>query len=303
VIKLLTSLPGVITLNRYLRRRYTGCERPEFALRGSSYSPLPDYEEVQARAEQLFVKKNDLGPSIRLRPDSQQTLIKEIAPFYPEFDWPWQPVSGRRYFLDNQYFCTGDALVLFGLLRKFRPRRIIEVGSGFSSALMLDTNDRFLNGDIELTFIEPDANRLRSILNDHDADRVQLFETAVQEIPLSLFSSLNRNDILFIDSSHVSKIGSDVNYLIFDILPHLRSGVLVHFHDIFWPFEYPIEWIMEGRAWNEAYVVRAFLEYNDAFEILLFNSYLGRSFPELMADLMPQFLENVGGSLWLRKVN
>ena len=92
-----------------------------------------------------------------------------------------------------------------------------------------------------------------------------------------------------------------MNYLVFEILPRLKPGVVVHIHDIMWPFEYPKEWLMEGRAWNEAYIVRAFLQYNEAFDIVLFNSYVGHCFRGLLEELMPRFLENTGGSLWLQK--
>jgi hypothetical protein len=109
------------------------------------------------------------------------------------------------------------------------------------------------------------------------------------------------NDVLFIDSSHVTKIGSDVNYLFFEILPRLRPGVLVHIHDVMWPFNYPLEWIIEGRSWNKAYIVRAFLQYNEAFDILLFNSYLGHTYRKMLTEQMPKFLENTGGSIWLGK--
>jgi predicted O-methyltransferase YrrM len=228
-------------------------------------------------------------------------LLREISRFYPEFDWPESPKSGRRFYLHNKFFEIADPIILYALLRRFRPKGIIEVGSGFPSALMLDTNDRFFDGTIDLTFIEPYPERLRSLLTDHDKRRIELLETVVQSVHTEAFASLQPNDILFIDSSHVAKIGSDVNYLVFEILPRLKPGVVVHVHDIMWPFEYPKEWLMEGRAWNEAYVVRAFLQFNEAFDIVLFNSYAGHCFRGLLEELMPRFLENTGGSLWLQK--
>ena len=92
-----------------------------------------------------------------------------------------------------------------------------------------------------------------------------------------------------------------MNYLLFQVLPRLRPGVVVHVHDVMWPFEYPREWVLEGRAWNEAYLVRAFLQYNDVFDILLFNSYVGHRERAFLSERMPRFLENTGGSLWLVK--
>ncbi len=108
-------------------------------------------------------------------------------------------------------------------------------------------------------------------------------------------------DILFIDSTHVSKIGSDVNRLIFDILPALPRGVVVHFHDIFFPFEYPLEWLYEGRAWNEAYLLRAFLSYNKSFKILFWNSYLQAKQLDALNAAYPAMAVG-GSSIWIKKV-
>jgi len=109
------------------------------------------------------------------------------------------------------------------------------------------------------------------------------------------------NDVLFIDSSHVGKAGSDVNCLLFDILPSLRSGVHVHFHDVLHPFEYPLDWFEAGRAFNEAYLVRAFLSFNEAFRIVLFNTFLEHFHECRFAERMPLCLRNTGGSLWVAR--
>ena len=98
-----------------------------------------------------------------------------------------------------------------------------------------------------------------------------LRQQTLQSVGVEVFEELGRGDILFIDSTHVSKLGSDVNYLFFEILPRLRSGVRVHIHDVFFPFEYPPKWIAKGIAWNENYLLRGFLQYNDKFRIVLFN--------------------------------
>ena len=161
-------------------------------------------------------------------------------------------------------------------MRHFQPKNIVEVGSGFSSALMMDVNDLFFESNIQLTFIEPyPKNRLFPLMKGTiKKDTIKVLENKVQEVDFSLFESLEANDILFIDSSHTLKFGSDLSHLFFKIFPRLQSGVLIHLHDIFFPFEYPKEWLELGRAWNEAYFLRAFLMYNQCFEILLFPSQL-----------------------------
>jgi hypothetical protein len=167
---------------------------------------------------------------------------------------------------------------------------------------MLDTNDGFCGGQVNVTFVEPHPDRLFSLLREDERHRYTTITRPVQDVDLDLFTALSANDILFVDSSHVSKVGSDVNHLMFHILPALANDVVVHFHDVFYPFEYPKEWVYEGRAWNEDYLLRAFLQYNATFQILLFNSYLAQFHRCLLATCMPLALKNTGGSLWLRKV-
>ncbi len=124
-------------------------------------------------------------------------------------------------------------------------------GSGYSSCLILDTNELFFDNAISCTFIEPYPGRLLSLLKEEDQKHYQLIQKNLQDIELTSFKELSPNDILFVDSTHVSKTNSDVNYLLFNILPSLNSGVLIHFHDIFYPFEYPKKWVYEGRAWKK----------------------------------------------------
>lgn len=298
---IISHLPGVHAMDRHLWRRYTGQKGPEIYPPGHFYSPCPDLESVRSRATALWSKDVDRNPSLQLGPDAQTALIKELARFYTDFTWPDQPYPDYRYYLANSWFGHGDAISLYGVLRYFRPNRVIEMGSGFSSALMLDTNEKFLAHAVRFTCIDPFPERLRSLLRDADRQNVGVVPDIVQNVPIATFSERDANDILFVDSLPVAKIGSDVNYLIFEILPALKPGVLVHFHDILWPFEYPLEWVLAGTAWNETYVVRAFLQYNHMFEVLLFNSYLGDKFTSLFEALMPSFLKDIGGSLWLRK--
>jgi predicted O-methyltransferase YrrM len=187
-------------------------------------------------------------------------------------------------------------------MRHCRPKRIVEIGSGYSSCVMLDTNKEFFQESIQLTFIEPYPDVLRGLLNPEDATRCTIIPQKVQDVPLEVFEQLEPGDMLFIDSSHVSKAGSDVHYELFQILPRLKRGVFIHVHDIFDGFEYPEEWLREGRAWNEAYLLRAFLQFNSAFRIVLFNTLMERLKREWFAAHIPDCLKNTGGSIWLEKV-
>jgi predicted O-methyltransferase YrrM len=267
---------------------------------GHFYSPIPSIDEVRGRESELFGPPPPSLPGIDLRKDAQVALVRKLATFYLELPFPRTQSAESRYWFENWAYSYADAIFLYSMLRHLRPRRVIEVGSGFSSAAMLETADRWLP-ETSFTFIDPDTSTLDALLRPGDRDRVTVVRAKLQDVPLTTFDALAANDILFIDSTHVSKTGSDVNRILFDILPRLAPGVHIHFHDVFYPFEYPKEWVYEGRAWNEDYILRAFLEFNSAFDIVLFGTWLARFHRDLLAELMPLSLENPGGSLWLTR--
>jgi len=159
-----------------------------------------------------------------------------------------------------------------------------------------------MGNSINCIFIEPYPARLESLLKKKDREYVTIHQKKLQEVPIEVFKGLNENDILFIDSTHVAKFNSDVNYIFHEILPILAQGVYIHFHDVFYPFEYPQEWLLEGRAWNEQYMLRAFLEYNNNFKIVLFNTYLESMYESKIKNRFPLLYKNTGGSIWLRKL-
>jgi len=267
---------------------------------GHFYSPLPDMEEVKARAGKLFGPAPKSIPGIDLRSDSQLKLFEEFEGYYanPPFERSANPKS--RFFRPNGSFPFQDAFALYGMIRHWKPQRMVEVGCGSSSCVILDTCEA-LELKTELTFIEPYPELLLSRIRPGDEARFGLRKEKIQDVPLEIFSRLNSGDILFIDTSYVSKIGSDVNFIFFEIMPVLQKGVLIHFHDIFYPFEYPRDWLWNGTFWNEAYMLRSFLMFNDLFEILLFNSYLKQTIPERLSARVPLCMEDPGASIWLRK--
>ena len=264
-------------------------------------SPIPDLREIKKREAEVFSVPTAVA-GIDFHDGAQLELIRSFGELYREQPFDRIRQEGVRYFFENSVFSYGDALVLYCILRSFRPRRLIEIGSGFSSAVILDTNDRFLDGELACTFVDPFPQRLYGLLRDGDATAHRVVAQPVQRVPLEMFDALEDGDVLFIDSTHVSKVGSDVNRLVFEVLPRLKRGVLVHLHDIFYPFEYPREWIYRGRAWNENYLIRAFLMFNADFDVLLFNSYLAHFHATEVAASLPLWAEKPGGSLWLRRV-
>lgn len=279
---------------------------------GHFYSPLLDIREVNAQAERLFEKAVHGIPGISLNQEKQFQLLQEFAALYDECPFPETQAHGARYFLDNEYFSYGDGIALYSFLRYCRPKRIIEIGSGFSSAAMLDVNDRFFEGSIKCTFIEPHPERLQGLMTADDKMRHSVLKMKVQDVDLEIFDTLKENDILFVDSSHVAKTGSDVCHIFSNILPRLRQGVYIHFHDVTWPFEYPRNWIEAGMSWNEAYFLKAFLQYNSIFQIVYFSGFIEAVGKDLMAKAMPLALKTAtqtsplvtpsNSSIWLRKM-
>jgi hypothetical protein len=300
-----TALKGLV---RTVARRTPGLkqmvaarEALQFAPPGHYLSPIPSLEEVRRDEGRLFGHSRQLA-GIELNEDGQLELLDRFQVYYAELPFPERRSAGYRYFYENPMYSYSDAIFLYCMLRHVRPRRIIEVGSGFSSCVTLDTNERFFQNRIACTFVEPFPKRLLSLITPEDRGRVEIVQKRVQDVETSRFMELEENDVLFIDSTHVSKIGSDVNHIFAEVLPSLREGVYVHLHDVFYPFEYPREWIYEGRAWTEAYLLRAFLTFNQAFEIVFFNTFLEHFHREEFSRHMPLCLRNEGGSIWIRRV-
>jgi predicted O-methyltransferase YrrM len=254
---------------------------------GHYYSPIVDPQKLP---QTVPIDYNLPIPAVDLNESAQVDLLKNLATYYKKDILPIRRKDGHRFYLDNEYFSYSDGIFLALMMQHFKPKMVIEVGSGYSSALMLDINEKVLHNVTELLFIEPYPEaRLDRLTKDQD--KVVVRQDFVQRIELSLFRKLNQGDILFIDSSHTSKFGSDINYLLFEVLPVLDHGVIIHFHDIFFPFEYPLEWLKQGRSWNEAYLIRAFLQHNSDYEILLFTSFLEGKYRSWFETNMPLCLE------------
>lgn len=265
---------------------------------GHFYSPLTSRAEVEGDADRVWPRRlaKEL-PGIDLRMDNQVQTLMTLAKYHADLP-PYgpKPIAGFRFRTENRMYGLADAGLLYAFMRHRAPRRIIEIGSGFSSAVILDTAEHFLDEAPAMTFIEPSPDRLHSVLHRGDRERVEIVAQRVQEVDLDLFRELAATDILVIDSSHVAKTGSDVNFLYFQVLPRLAPGVLVHIHDIGFPFEYPRSWVAEGRSWNEAYLLRALLMFNDRFRIELWNGSLRAHRPDVFATC-PNF--RGGSQIWI----
>lgn len=270
---------------------------------GHYYSSIPDQHAAIDFIDKVH-KRNAVINGIKLNDEKQIALFESFVGYFKEFPFGNKSkVASHRFYNDNGYYGGSDALYLYAIMRKLQPGQVIEVGSGFSSALMLDVNDRFFNKKIELTFIEPYPERLLNLLTEEDKSIVKLIQEPLQAVNLDVFRALETNDILFIDSSHVAKTGSDLLYLFFEILPVLKSGVYIHFHDIFNNFEYyPSHFARKGFGWNEDYFLRAFLMHNPLYEVVLFSNYLDVRYKDKLLALYSEFPISEGAHIWIRKL-
>jgi len=270
---------------------------------GHFYSPIPPWADIKREADRIFAASPAREvPGIDLGEAQQLELLRSFCRYYADQPFTAQKKAGNRYHFENPAYSYSDALMLHCMLRHLRPRRLIEVGSGYSTCVTLDTNDKFLGGTLDVTLIEPYPDLLYSLVTGEDKKRMHVLPSRLQTVDLAVFDSLEKNDILFIDSTHVVRVDSDVNRAFFEILPRLKSGVFIHFHDAFFPFQYPRQWILDGMAWSELYLLRAFLQYNNRFRVVLMNTFMEHFHEDFFRENMPLCLENRGGSIWLEKL-
>jgi predicted O-methyltransferase YrrM len=273
---------------------------------GHYHSPIPDLEYIRDKRSKIFKISGVDIKGINLRKEEQFELLQKFVPYYKDipYDFEHAGITKTRYQVKDAFYRYSDVVMLYSMMRHFKPSKIIEIGSGYSSAVMLDTNDLFLDSKTSITFIDPSVTRLLSLLKEEDKQKHHIIHSMIQDVDPDIFRSLEKDDILFVDSSHVSKIGSDLNYILFEIIPVLKPGVIIHFHDIYYPFELPEHWIFEKKwFWNESYILRAYLTDNTSYDIINFNSYLLHEYKSWLGEHMPVCLmgSEDTGSIWLRK--
>jgi predicted O-methyltransferase YrrM len=267
------------------------------------YSPIPDTRELP---ERLFERRSEL-PGIDMRDAEQVALLHSLhADFGAEFNaLPHEPAGPLEYFVNNLAFESVDGEILYALVRRCRPERIVEIGSGWSTLCSLAAlrRNREDGAAGRIDAIEPyPYDFVRQVGED---PLVDLRVTPLQDIPLDTFDTLGPGDLLFIDSSHVLRAGSDVQYEFLEVLPRLPAGVLVHVHDIFLPYDYPRQWLVdEHRFWNEQYLLQAFLTGNAGFEVVWGGSWMHDRHPDLLKDMISSYdrTSRHPGSFWMRRL-
>jgi predicted O-methyltransferase YrrM len=271
---------------------------------GHFYSPVPDTRELATPAgrARVWPPVPRETPGVEWREREQLALLRELAEL-PPLPFPDAPTGdATEYHTANPQFSELDAWTLQAILRHVRPSRVIEVGCGWSSLVTARVNRECLGGDAHVVCIEPYPPEF---LTEAGVPGItELMPLPVQEVPVERFEALGAGDVLFIDTSHVIKTGNDVQYLYHEVVPRLREGVVVHIHDIFLPWDYPQDWVLGGRAWNEQYLVQSFLAFNRAFEVLLGVGWLTHFHRDALVAAATggeRPLRGGGGSLWLRR--
>jgi Methyltransferase domain len=201
---------------------------------------------------------------------------------------------------DNPMYGPVEADVLYAVVRHHHPRRVIELGSGFSSLIIAAALRRNADDGHHGSYTAYDPYARDFVRRGVDA--LALEPVSATDVSLSELEALEQGDLVFIDTTHIVKVGSEVNRLILDVLPALTAGVLIHIHDIFLPYEYPKQFFEKGLYFNEQYLLQAFIAENPHWEILAPLYALARDRPQELARLVGSFTPGVGpGAFWIRR--
>lgn len=242
-------------------------------------------------------------PGIDLNTEEQLNILKHFNYNEELLKFPLDKEENISYYYNNKSYESGDAEYLYNIIRYFKPKQIIEIGSGYSTLM---ARNAIIKNEIEDSnykchhiCIEPYEQPWLENIN------VELVRDKVENIDKSFFQKLDLNDILFIDSSHIIRPQGDVLYEYLELLPSLKSGVLIHVHDIFTPKDYLNDWVYKDhRLWNEQYLLEAFLTYNSNFKIIGALNYLTHNFRDNIVEKCPILEKQIGrepGAFWLIK--
>ena len=285
-------------------RAYRGARRAaervgiQFVVK-SFYSPIPD---LRALPDDVFERRSALR-GLDLRLDRQVALLEdELAPYLAEFGPPEHPSGhpGEFHFTNGSYEAV-DADLLYALVRHHKPRRVLELGSGHSTLVtcMAAARNKRDGYPTRVECFDPHP----SVVSAATPGVARLEPVPAQHVPLAEFQALEAGDVLFVDTTHTVKLGGDVNFVVLDVLPLLAPGVVVHFHDVFLPREYPRVWVEDlGLVWAEQYLLQAFLAMNPGYEVLLSANALATERPDVLGPAVRSWrLCGMPGAFWIRR--
>lgn len=263
------------------------------------YEPIPDTRILK---DSIWNKHSELV-GIKLNSKSQLKLLSKFQTMYKKeySQIPHDKTSSPLdYFIQNGGFESVDGEILYCMLRYFKPSQLFEIGSGYSSLLAKKALGKNLEDGRKTKYTIFDPYPTKLIKSNYKLKKIK-----AEDIPTKQFDQLGQNDILFIDSSHVVRIGGDVQFLILEVLPRIKKGTVVHFHDIFLPSNYLKDQVLKNyEFFSEQYLLQAFLTENENWEILLAASYLHLYHPKKLSAAFPSYDKNTTwpGSFWIRKI-
>lgn len=265
------------------------------------YSPMPNLEQLP---DDIWDRSTALG-GIELHAERAIKLVEsELAPFVAELDVPSDgPRPPGDFFLRNQNYESVDAELLYAMVRARKPKRVLELGSGYTTLLIGAACRRNVEEGTATEHVAYDPYPREQIIGAAPPPPTRFESISATEVPLDTFSELEPDDVLFVDTTHTVKLGSDVNHIVLEVLPALAPGVIVHFHDIFLPWEYPRVWFEEMEYyWAEQYLLQAFLAFNEAFDVILPAQALAREHPDRLKAVVPSFGPGVSpAAFWLAR--
>ena len=293
-------------LKRFIRKTFPLWQRLGFHVtRVHFYEPVPDTRTLK---NDLWSQPTEM-PGVDINENKQLQLLNSFSYKYKdEYDqFPENKTTKPyEYYLNNKSYESVDGEMLYCMIRDFKPHKIVEVGSGFSTfiagAAIIKNLGEEPGYECDLTSIDPFPN---DVISGGFPGFSGVLPSTVQDVELDVFTDLEANDIFLIDSSHVLSIGSDVQYEFLEILPRLKKGVVIHIHDIFLPSEYPREWVMGRKVfWTEQYLLQAFLAFNESFEVLWASSYMNHNHADKLSAVFNSYRIPVTRpcSLWLAKI-
>lgn len=278
------------------------------------YSPIPVHRDIPRSAFDLsnalidgrdYLSGTTL-PGIDFRISSQLMVLRQCLELRDELArFPLNNDGTDKYYYQNPGQNPLDAAILYCMVRTWKPKRIVEIGCGYSSVLITSAIavNREEGVESKFTSIDPFPvhgfqQSIRSRMGGQK--NIEFMEKYVQDVPPEWFvENLSAGDLLFIDSSHVLKLGSDVEHEFLRVLPTIPAGVIVHVHDIFLPFQYPEDWIVNHRFWNEQYLLQALMTTSKSWSVLYASTFMRRLAHEETSKLLPFDVPGLPGSFWM----
>jgi len=278
-----------------------------YVLKRHYFLPIPDERDLGER----FWSTESALVGLDLDVDAASSWVRGLRGRFDEFRTAFpmhaSDSGSGSFHLINGSFMAVDAHIYYALIRELKPRTIVEIGAGRSTAVALEAarRNRHDGASSRIVAVDPHPDDwLRS------STEIELIPKKVQDVSLDLFISLNADDILFIDSSHILRWGGDVQHEYLEILPRLAKGVLVHAHDIHLPGNYPRVYHDSHLWWNEQYLLQAFLAFTTKFEVVWPAAYMGRRASALLDELFPELREmraaypaSEPSSFWMRVIS